>query len=59
MFIYERQRQREGEGERKRETEYKPGKGRERGRQNLKQAPVSELSGQSPMQGSKPQTMRS
>ena len=32
---------------------------RERGRHNLKQAPGSELSAQSPMQGSSPQTLRS
>ena len=49
MFIFERERDRAqvGEGQRKRET------------QNLKQAPGSELSAQSWMQGSNSQTARS
>ena len=47
MFIFER------------ETRYKWGRGRERGTQDLKQAPGSELSAQSPMRGLNPQTVRS
>ena len=43
-----------------RETEHVQGRGRERGdTQNLKQAPGSELSAQSPTRGSNPQTARS
>lgn len=44
---------------RERETECEPGSGRERGRQNPKQAPGSELSAQSPTWGLNPRTMRS
>ena len=51
MFIFERETDRQsmrgGGAEREGET------------QKLKQAPGSELSAQSPMQGSNPQTMRS
>ena len=49
------------ERERERETEYERGRGRERERetQNLKQAPGSELSAESLMQGLKSQTVRS
>ena len=49
MFIFERERERErvGEGQRDRES------------QNLKQAPGSALSAQSPMWGSNPRTVRS
>ena len=50
MFIFERERERArnwGEGQRERET------------QNPKRAPGSELSAQSPMRGSNPQTVRS
>ena len=53
MFIFERERERE------RETEHEQGKGRERETQNLKQAPGSELSAQSPTQGPNPQAVRS
>ena len=42
-----------------RETEHEWGRGRDRGRQHLKQAPGSELSAQSPTQGSNPGTTRS
>ena len=45
--------------ERERETECEQQKGRERERENLKQNPGSELSAQSPMQGSNPQTVGS
>ena len=41
------------------ETEHEQGRGRERGRQNLKQAPGSELSAQSQTQGLNSQTVRS
>ena len=41
------------------ETEHEGGRGRERGRQNLKQAPGSELSAQSPTRDSNSQTVRS
>ena len=51
MFIFDR--------ERERETEHEQGRGRERGKQNGKQAPGSELSAQSPTQGSNSQTGRS
>ena len=47
---------------RARETQYELGEGqreRERETQNLKQAPGSELSAESPMQGSNSQTSRS
>ena len=45
---------------RERETEHGQGKGqRERETQNQKQAPGSELSAQSPRQGSNPHTVRS
>ena len=44
---------------RDRELEHEWGRNRERGRQNLKHVPGSELSAQSPMQGLNPQTMRS
>ena len=45
---------------REREREHKQGRGkRERETQNLKQAPGSELSAQSLMWGSNPQTVRS
>ena len=44
---------------RERETECERGRGRERETQNLNQAPVSELSAQSPMRGSNPPTVRS
>ena len=49
MFIFERERERERavEGQRERKT------------QNPRQAPGSELSAQSPMWGSNPQTVRS
>ena len=47
LFLFLRQRQHE------------PGRGRGRGRHNLKQASGSELSAQSPMWGSNPQTARS
>ena len=55
MFIFE------GERERGRETKCKQERGREieRETQDLKQAPGSELSAQSPIQGSNSQTMRS
>ena len=42
-----------------RETEHEQGRGRERATQNLKQAPGSELSAQSPTRGSNSRTMRS
>ena len=42
-----------------RETELEHGQGRERRRQNLKQAPGPELSAQSPTWGSNSQTVRS
>ena len=42
---------------RQRETEHERGRGRERETQNLKQAPGSELSAQSPMWGSNSQTV--
>ena len=45
--------------ERDRHTEHEPERGRERGRQNLKQAPGSELSAQSPTQGLNSGTVRS
>ena len=45
--------------DRERERESKQGRGRERETQNLKQAPGSELSAQSLMQGSNSQTVRS
>ena len=47
--------------ERQRKTEHEQGRGRERERetQNLKQAPGSELSAQSPTRGSNPPTVRS
>ena len=47
--------------ERKRERRRERGAGAEKEKetQNLKQAPGSELSAQSPMQGSNPQTVRS
>ena len=51
MFNFERDREIETECER--------GKGRERHTQNPKQAQGSELSAQSPMWGSDPQTVRS
>ena len=49
LFIFEREREREhvGDGQRERET------------QNPKQAPGSELSAQSPVRGSNPQTVTS
>ena len=47
MFIFERDGAQAGEGQRERET------------QNPKQAPGSELSAQSLMRGSNPQTARS
>ena len=47
LFLRERDRAQEGEGQRERET------------QNLKQAPGSELSAQSPMQGLNSQAVRS
>ena len=50
MFMRER--------ERERACEHEWGRGRERGRQNLKQAPDSELSAQSWTQGSNLQTAR-
>ena len=54
MFIYFlRQRERE------REKQLEKGRGRERETQNPKQAPGSELSAQSPMQGLNPWTVRS
>ena len=49
MFIFERERERQHE----------QGRGRETGRQNLKQASGSELSAQSPTQGLNPQSVRS
>ena len=52
MFIY-------FERERERETEREWGRGREQGRQNLKQVPGSELSAQNTMRGSNPRTVRS
>ena len=47
LFIFETDRAQEGEGQRERET------------QNLKQAPGSQLSAQSPTQGLNSQTVRS
>ena len=47
------------ERERERETEWEQGRGRERETQNLKQAPGSELSAQSPTWGSNPGAVRS
>ena len=44
---------------RERDTEHEQGRSRERQTQNLKQAPGSELSAQSPMRGSNSQTARS
>ena len=44
---------------RERETECENGRGKERGRQNLKQAPGSEWSAQTPTWGSNPLTTRS
>ena len=44
---------------RQRETEHEQGRGRERETQNPKQAPGSEPSAQSPMQGSNSWTARS
>ena len=44
---------------RQRETEHEQGRSRERETQNPKQAPGSELSVQSPMQGSNSSTARS
>ena len=64
LFIFERQRETERERERERQRQRqrqsvsREGQ-RERETQNLKQAPGSELSAQSPMQGSNPQTMKS
>ena len=55
LFLTERERERE----RERETEHEWGRVRERGRQNPKKAPGSELSAQSLMRGSSSQTMRS
>ena len=49
LFIFERQR----------ETEHEWERGRERETQNPKQAPGSELTAQSPVRDSNPQTMRS
>ena len=46
-FIFEKEREQAGEGKRERES------------QNLKQAPGSELSAQSPTRGSNSQTVRS
>ena len=48
LFIFEREREREREGEREQTGEGQ----RERETQNMKQAPVSELSAQSPTRGS-------
>ena len=48
LFILERERERENE------SEYEQGRGRERQRQNLKQAPGSKLSAQSPIHGLNP-----
>ena len=45
--------------EREREAEYEQGRGRERDTQNLKQAPGSDLSAQSPTWGSNSSTVRS
>ena len=55
LFIFERKRERE----RVSDTVCEWGRGRERGRKNLKQAPGFELSAQSPARGSNPQTVRS
>ena len=52
LFLRERERERD------RDTDHKQGRDRERGRHNPKQAPDSELSAQSPMQGLNPQTTR-
>ena len=51
MFVFER--------ERERHTQSASRGGAERETQNLKQAPGSDLSAQSPMQGLSPQTARS
>ena len=51
MFIFERERERERESDQ--------GRGRERGTQNPKQAPGSELSAQSLTRGSNSRTARS
>ena len=53
MFIFERERKRE------RERKHKQRRGRKSQRQNLKQAPGSELSAQSPMWGLNSQAVRS
>ena len=53
LFLRERERERE------RESMSRGGAERERETQNLKQAPGSELSAQSLMQGSNPQTVNS
>ena len=50
---------RERERERQRQSMSRGGAKRERETQNLKQAPGSELSAQSPMWGMNPPTMRS
>ena len=55
MFIFERERERERGREREREA----GREREGETQNPKQAPGSELSGQSPTQGLNPRAVRS
>ena len=56
MFIFERERERK----RERESTHEQGREqRERGRQNLKQVPGSELSAQSLMWGSNSRTVRS
>ena len=54
-LIFERERERE----RERETEHKWGRGRDNETQNLKQAPGSELSAQSPTRALNSQTVRS
>ena len=59
MFIFDRVRDRERDREREREREREGGKGKERWRQNLNQAPGSELSAQSLTWGSNSQTARS
>ena len=59
-FIFDRERERKREREGGRESEHEWGRSRERGRHRIiKQAPGSEMSAQSPMYGSNPQTMRS
>ena len=55
MFIFEREREREREREQAQAGEEQG----EREIQNLKQAPGSELSAQSPMWGWNPRTVRS